>query len=194
MSENIGYWTLLWWVSIQLWDKWPKCLSKNVTELSQWKKTSTSHSTLQLHFHDLWHYKNSTGQSMSAVFTSQPHLRNVHNKCQYTWVKTQTTPCHIQHSTIKYLITEKNIHKQWCSADKAQTNKNTSYFGMILNQAIFTHIDSVFKAKKICYFSLWTFAQTHIWGACWLFATNEYLEHCSAWFIPEKYHMHTKYS
>ena len=27
MSENIGQWTLLWRVLIQLWNKWPKCVS-----------------------------------------------------------------------------------------------------------------------------------------------------------------------
>jgi len=27
MSENKGQWTLLWWVLLQLWDKWPKCFS-----------------------------------------------------------------------------------------------------------------------------------------------------------------------
>jgi len=27
MFENIGWKTLLWWVSIQLWYKWPKCFS-----------------------------------------------------------------------------------------------------------------------------------------------------------------------
>jgi len=28
MSENIVQWLLLRWVSILLWDKWPKCLSE----------------------------------------------------------------------------------------------------------------------------------------------------------------------
>jgi len=39
MFENIGKKTLLWRVLIQLWDKWPKCLSKNNRNVSAKKNT-----------------------------------------------------------------------------------------------------------------------------------------------------------
>jgi len=36
--ENINYWILSCWVLIPLWDKWLKCLSEKMTEMSQQKK------------------------------------------------------------------------------------------------------------------------------------------------------------
>jgi len=38
MSENIGYWTLLWRVLMQLWDKWPKCFSDQHVSAKKWPK------------------------------------------------------------------------------------------------------------------------------------------------------------
>jgi len=39
MSENIGYWTLLWRVLIQMWDKWPKCFEWPKCLSKKWPKS-----------------------------------------------------------------------------------------------------------------------------------------------------------
>jgi len=54
MSENLGYWTMIQQVLIQLWDEWPKCLSENKTGMYCVVKDDENEQVKSVRFNIVW--------------------------------------------------------------------------------------------------------------------------------------------